>query len=249
MSIEAHFAEVADAWVWVVPHPADPHRGGWRGVRTRVGTGSLDGFEPVLELRSKPGRALGGWKSELLDLTGRRPREAGELAVSMIAGGGRSMRRATCRVDGVAAEFDLEGRLAVGDAVDHCTIATRGKPVPAAEATEVPPVGLRELVRGRGRQDDALRARREALRRLRNEVQRVDDVVAAPATAFDGWLTATQHRSAVGEAVAEAWHVRVDRARPAPCPVAPALAITCAALCHRAAIGTLPSGVLDLLTE
>ena len=249
MAVEAHFADITDAWVWIVPHPADPDRARGRGVRTRVGTGSLDGFEPILELRSKPGRMLGGWPSELLDLTGNRPRPAGELDVFLMAGGGRALRRATCRVDEVAAEFDLEGRLAVGDAEDHCTIATRGKPAPGAEAARVPPLGLRELLRGRGRQDEELRTRRDALRRIRAEALRVDDVVSAPATAFDGWLTATQHRTAVGQTVAEAWHVRIDRSRPAPAPLAPALVITCAALCHRAAIGSLPAGVLDLLAD
>ena len=228
MSVERHFDGHADAWTWIVPHPADPRPGGRRGVQSRIGTGSLDAFHPVLELRSKPGRFLGGWSSELLDVTGRRARRAGKAKVLTFAGGGRQMRSARCTLDGAVAEFDLEGRFALDGVEDHCTMATRGKPPPGP--------------RRRG-QDAAERRRR------RREAQGVDDVVTAPVTAFDGWLTATQHRTAVGEAVAEAWHIRIDRARPQPGPVALALSISCAALCHRAAMGTVPSGVLDLLGE
>ena len=245
-----HLADVDEAWVWRVPHPGDP-LGVKRGVfQSRLGTGGPERFEPVLEIRTRVAGVADLVGQKLLDVTGRKPTEVGSFAMRRY-GDSTGILGATCTIDGVLASFAVDGSFEVGAAGDRCTMATRGAPVPPRPMEGLGDslgkigdgllsFGARLAKReeeakrsGVGRALSERRARADARGELARQSAALPDVVEVEPTAFDGWLTASQVLTPVTEAVAEAWHIRIDRTRPAPGPQVPALVMCCAALCHR----------------
>lgn len=225
VDLDEHFAGVPEAWLWVVPHPGDADRGSGRLAQSRIGTGSPDAFVPVLELRSAT-RMLSGGRHGLRDLTGSR-RSPGSFDVRYLQDT-LTVGAAYCEIGGVRGHFQIDGQFVVGDAEDRCTIATRGTSLADIEGA---PTSLRSLrpVRAVLSVWRAFNAADAAMRDIR-------PVVDGEAAAFDGWLTATQHRTAMGEAVAESWRVVIDHDRPPPAPLGVALVLSCAALCHRSVL-------------
>lgn len=263
VSMDQHFAGVDEAWLWIAPHPADPRDKTWRHVQARVGVGPADSFRPILELDSKPIYSTGGFSDRLLDVTGRRSRKAGAFR-QRIYEQSQVVYGADCWIDDVRGSYEVNGQFTLGETTDHCTIATRGKPVAGPEpdtgewltglgedalALGATLLGKGDRFRrsGRGEARAQRKQQAEAQRLAAAEAHRMDDLVEEPVTAFDGWLTATQRRTVAGEVVAEAWHVRIDRSRPEPGPISLALAVACAALCHRRAVTRVPGSVLDEL--
>ena len=238
MKLDAHVAGRTEVTAWSGPDDSDD-------VVSCLGSTTGARQDALFELRSSLATDGDGnriWRTDVMDLTGRRPKRVGRASTR---GGvfGDPVRSWSTKVDGTRARWAADGTLEVAGVRDVCTLATRGGAVSADVDASIAERGTelgRDLVGfgarllGRGLPAER-RERREAEEADRQRALHSPDVVDGEVTAFDGWLRAVQHQPE-GGAHDESWLITIDRARPDPAPPALTLLVATASLCHRMAL-------------
>ncbi len=224
------FDGLDEVWIWPVPHPDDPEPKDAEHLVTRIGDRVDGALVGRAEVRTTPGRILGGLRHRLVGLGPWRDADLGSLDIPT---NDRKLApsHAWLTVDGVRGRWTASGTFRLGDHDEVTRLASRGRPTTAAR--DVRAVGANAVDLGR-----------RYLRYLRvlggHQIEptpglRIGDPVDGELVAGGGWLVATQHRSPIetptGGGDIETWQVRIDRDR-AVGPVGLGVGLAALALVH-----------------